>query len=84
MDVVSGIARITLDDVTEDYKPVKQVLIPLGAKHRMANPSDSEDMILVEVQTGTYFGEDDIVRVQDDYDRQKNTNHNNTMKTESS
>ena len=35
----------------------------------MANPSDSEDMILIEVQTGTYFGEDDIVRVQDDYDR---------------
>lgn len=67
--VVSGVARITLDDVTEDYKPGETVLIPLGAKHRMANPSDSEDMILVEVQTGTYFGEDDIVRVQDDYDR---------------
>ena len=45
------------------------VLIPLGAKHRMANPSDKEMMILIEVQTGTYFGEDDIVRVQDDYDR---------------
>ena len=67
--VVSGVARITLDDVTEDYKPGETVLIPLGAKHRMANPGEVEDMILVEVQTGTYFGEDDIVRVQDDYDR---------------
>ena len=38
----------------------------------MANPSDDEMMILIEVQTGTYFGEDDIVRVQDDYDM-KNT-----------
>ena len=35
----------------------------------MANPSDEEMMILIEVQTGTYFGEDDIVRVQDDYSR---------------
>jgi mannose-6-phosphate isomerase len=33
----------------------------------MANPSEDELMILIEVQTGTYFGEDDIVRVQDDY-----------------
>ena len=67
--VVSGIARITIDDVTEDYNPGDTVLIPLGSKHRMANPHESEVMVLIEVQTGTYFGEDDIVRVQDDYDR---------------
>ena len=67
--VVSGVARITLNDETNDYKPGETILIPLGAKHRMANSSETEDMILVEVQTGTYFGEDDIVRVQDDYSR---------------
>ena len=67
--VVSGVARITIDDETNDYKPGDTVLIPLGAKHLMANPETDEMMILVEVQTGTYFGEDDIVRVQDDYDR---------------
>ncbi len=67
--VVSGVARITLNDETNDYQPGETILIPLGAKHRMANPSETEDMILVEVQTGTYFGEDDIVRVQDDYSR---------------
>ena len=67
--VVSGVAKITLNDETKEYQSGETILIPLGAKHRMANPSDSEDMILVEVQTGTYFGEDDIVRVQDDYDR---------------
>ena len=67
--VVSGVARITIDGITTDYTSGDTVLIPLGAKHRMANPETSEMMILVEVQTGTYFGEDDIVRVQDDYDR---------------
>ena len=67
--VVSGVARITIDDVTKDYHPGDTVLIPLGAKHRMANPKSDEEMILIEVQTGTYFGEDDIVRVEDDYDR---------------
>jgi mannose-6-phosphate isomerase len=67
--VVSGVARITVDDDTNDFGPGETVLIPLGAKHRMANPKKDQDMILIEVQTGTYFGEDDIVRVQDDYDR---------------
>mgnify|MGYP001435065404 CR=1 FL=1 len=70
--VVSGVARITLDDETNDYQPGETILIPLGAKHRMANPSETEDMILGEGQTGTYFGEDDIVRVQDDYSRDEN------------
>ena len=67
--IVSGVAEITVDDVTNTYMPGETVLIPLGAKHRMANPSKTVDMILIEVQTGTYFGEDDIIRVQDDYDR---------------
>ena len=66
---MSGIARITIDGTTKDYGAGETVLIPLGAKHRMANPEDDKDMILIEVQTGTYFGEDDIVRVEDDYDR---------------
>lgn len=67
--VVSGTARITIDGVTNDYNPGDTVLIPLKVKHRMANPHDSEDMILIEVQTGTYFGEDDIVRIEDDFER---------------
>lgn len=66
---MSGFAEITIDGVTYDHQAGETVLIPYGAKHRMANPSDSQDMVLIEVQTGTYFGEDDIVRVEDDYDR---------------
>jgi len=67
--VVQGVARVTLNDVDTDYQVGETVLIGFEDKHRMANPSESEDMILIEVQTGTYFGEDDIVRVQDDYER---------------
>lgn len=67
--VVSGTAEVTLDDNIITVKAGETILIPLGAKHRMANPSDKEDMVLIEVQTGTYFGEDDIVRIEDDYDR---------------
>ena len=48
---------------------LETALIALGDKHRMSNPSESKDMILIEVQTGTYFGEDDIVRIEDDYNR---------------
>ena len=68
--VVSGVAKVTIDDIDYRVESGKTVLIPLGAKHRMANPSSDEVMILIEVQTGTYFGEDDIVRIQDDYSRE--------------
>ena len=42
--------------------------IPLGSKHRLSNPGDSP-LILIEVQSGDYFGEDDIIRFQDKYGR---------------
>ena len=65
-----GVARVTQNDVDRDYEVGETALIGLGDKHRMANPSESEDMVLIEVQTGTYFGEDDIVRIEDDYKRE--------------
>ena len=67
--VVQGVARVTLNDVDQDFKAGETAIIGLGDKHRMANPSDTDDMILIEVQNGTYFGEDDIVRIEDDYKR---------------
>ena len=66
--IVQGTGRITLDGDIKDYKPGEVAIIPLGAKHRIENPGD-ETLIFVEVQHGTYFGEDDIVRIEDDYDR---------------
>tara|TARA_R110002167_G_scaffold18740_2_gene69847 strand:+ start:539 stop:904 length:366 start_codon:yes stop_codon:yes gene_type:complete len=67
--IVQGVARVTLNDKDKDFHTGETALIALGDKHRMSNPSESEDMILIEVQTGTYFGEDDIVRIEDDYNR---------------
>lgn len=66
--MVQGVGRITLDGVVKDYPAGEVAIIPLGAKHRIENPG-TEPLIFIEVQHGTYFGEDDIVRIEDDYDR---------------
>ena len=71
--VVSGVADITVGMDMESLKTTRvavngYVHIPLGAIHRMANPG-TEPMTLIEVQVGDYLGEDDIVRLQDDYGR---------------
>ena len=67
--VVAGTATVTLNDNPAlDYCYGMFVTIPQGIKHRVENKGD-EDLIFIETQTGTYFGEDDIVRIQDDYNR---------------
>ena len=68
--IVSGAAEVVLDEKTHALKSGEHIFIPKGAKHRMRNPG-REPLIFVEVQTGSYFGEDDIVRYQDDYNRVK-------------
>jgi mannose-1-phosphate guanylyltransferase/mannose-6-phosphate isomerase len=67
--VVEGTARVTVGDSVKIVKSNESVYIPLGEKHRLENPSDAP-MVLVEVQTGNYFGEDDIIRYEDMYARQ--------------
>ncbi len=66
--VVRGQGEAIINEVAHPLKAGDAVFIPQGAKHRMRNTGDSV-MEFVEVQTGTYFGEDDIVRYQDDYQR---------------
>ena len=66
--VVEGTARVTIDEEVKLISEGQSVYIPLGAKHRLENPFDTS-MVLIEVQTGTYFGEDDIVRYEDLYKR---------------
>jgi len=66
--IVQGEAKVTLNGVDEVYKKGQVVKIPLGAKHRIKNITN-EDLVFIEVQLGTYFGEDDIVRIEDDYNR---------------
>ena len=66
--VVEGTARVTLDDNEITVRTGESIDIPIGSAHRVENPGD-EDLIFIEVQRGTYLGEDDIVRLQDDYGR---------------
>ena len=67
--VVSGVATVQIDENIFDLYPGQSCNIPLQAKHRLSNNSESESVEVVEVQYGTYTGEDDIVRYEDDYER---------------
>lgn len=66
--IISGTATITLEGEIRDYQAGEVIKIPLSAKHRVAN-NGTGLLVLVEVQLGTYFGEDDIIRIEDDYKR---------------
>ncbi len=66
--VVSGEALVTVGKKETLLKPGQSVDVPKGAMHRIRNPGD-KPLHLVEVQMGDYFGEDDIIRLEDDYDR---------------
>ena len=66
--VVEGTAKVTIDDEIKTVTENQSVYIPLGAIHRMENPGKLS-LTLIEVQTGSYFGEDDIIRYADVYSR---------------
>jgi mannose-1-phosphate guanylyltransferase/mannose-6-phosphate isomerase len=66
--VVEGTARVTVDEEVKLVGENQSVYIPLGAVHRMENPG-KVPMVLIEVQTGSYLGEDDIIRYEDVYSR---------------
>ena len=66
--IVSGTAKVTLDGADIELGPGQAIDIPRGGAHRMANEGEA-DLVFIEVQHGTYFGEDDIVRLEDDFGR---------------
>jgi len=66
--VVKGTAKITLDGAEIIKKAGEAIDIPLGAAHRVENPGEKL-MVFIEVQRGDYLGEDDIVRLEDDFGR---------------
>jgi len=66
--VVSGTGFITIDDKSWNLIQGQTVQIPVGARHRIQNKTE-DNLIFIEVQYGSYFGEDDIVRIEDDYNR---------------
>jgi len=66
--VVSGTARVTVDDAIKVLSENQSIYIPLGSRHRIENPGQIP-LHLIEVQSGSYLGEDDIVRYEDAYNR---------------
>ena len=68
--VVRGVAEIEIDSSKKYLKENQSAYIPLGSKHRLSNPG-SQTLLMVEVQSGDYLGEDDIIRFEDIYGRNK-------------
>lgn len=66
--VVSGQAQVTCDNGAKRLKVNESIFIPQGAQHRVANVGPAT-LVFIEVQIGSYLGEDDIVRFEDDYGR---------------
>ena len=66
--IVQGDAVVTLDDRTMSLQPGEHIDIDFEVAHRIANYGN-EPVVFIEVQQGSYFGEDDIVRLDDDYGR---------------
>lgn len=66
--VIEGMAEVTRGDDVFRLGPRESTVIPPGCRHRIENPGDS-DVVIIETQTGTYLGEDDIVRLDDQYGR---------------
>lgn len=66
--VVRGTALVTIDDQVKIVHENESIYIPIGAVHRLENPGKIM-LELIEVQTGSYLGEDDIIRIEDDYRR---------------
>jgi mannose-6-phosphate isomerase len=66
--IVSGTATVVLDGKTFTRQPGETVDVAIGELHRIGNTGVKE-LIFIEIQTGTYFGEDDIERIEDDFAR---------------
>jgi mannose-1-phosphate guanylyltransferase/mannose-6-phosphate isomerase len=67
--VASGVAEVLLDDKIQVLKTSESIFIPAAVRHRLTNPSKVKVLKIIEVQTGEYLGEEDIIRLDDDYSR---------------
>lgn len=66
--IVQGKAMIMLNDIEKEYNVGDTILVPVLTKHKVTN-TGTDDLIFIEIQHGEYFGEDDIVRISDNYGR---------------
>ncbi len=67
--IVRGKAKVTLNGVEKLVKTGESIDIPAGTAHQIENPDSKEILVFIETQTGDYFEEDDIVRLEDDFGR---------------
>lgn len=67
--IVQGTAKVTLNGTEILVKTGESVDIAIGTAHRVENPHSTEKLVFIETQTGSYFGEDDIERLDDDFGR---------------
>ena len=67
--VISGIGEVRVDDNISIVSAGDSVFVPALAKHTIRNTHENNNLVFIEIQTGEYFGEDDIVRLEDDYGR---------------
>lgn len=74
--VVAGIAKVTLNGVELLVKAGEAMDIAREDAHRVENPDPSKLLIFIETQTGDYFGEDDIIRLEDDFGRHESSEAN--------
>ena len=69
--VVKGTAKVEINHKVSFLNVNESIYVPIRTKHRLSNPYEDE-LILIEVQSGTYLGEDDIIRFKDKYRRELN------------
>ena len=67
--IVEGAAKVTLNDQEITLGVGETIDIPIEAAHRIENPHGADQLVFIEIQRGSYLGEDDIVRLQDDFNR---------------
>ena len=66
--IVKGVAKVEIENKVSFLNVNESTYVPIGAKHRLSNP-EKETLVLIEVQSGAYLGEDDIIRFEDKYRR---------------
>jgi len=67
---VAGAGEVYLNGQTGVIQPHDAIFVQYHANHQLSNPSETEDLVIIETQVGEYFGEDDIVRLEDPYNRE--------------
>ena len=69
--IVKGIAKVEINNKISFLNVNESIYVPIGSKHRLSNPYQ-DILVLIEVQSGSYLGEDDIIRFEDKYMRDSN------------